>query len=479
MCAAVAWREARERLAQAGWYQSSYIMLPNQAPSIRSPFIESLPTETMLNVFDYLHTEEKLLPERDGKVSARSAFFPFGVATVCHRWRDILGLKAVYWDCVAIMLELCPDASVLRVCLDAFKQLKTIKLYLVYGDRVDISVSTENARCSSLIRLLAPHLSKCEVISVDVRYRSTIVAATRILDSLDARNLVELSLESEVTDSTNEALFTNFISPKLRTLSMDAKTFLAFSKAGKRKETGVRIKYVRYLHVTSYHPKDKSPHLERSQLISAIVRFTKTYGLVCQLYVRDVIFNPHETRQPGVIEMVDDVSFAAVDGRFLREFLSHFIPASYSQGRESTLSLARCHIVSPVFIRFIADIYLTEIDDSATILHLLKHWSGLSVQIYDCPGFTDNVLDVMAREYLCGGASMFIFKNCSISVSGARRFVSSMRPGGNFEELHVMGAPDMTDEDKYWFRDRVPDDLTWNGEVLKGEGLMDEFLDDN
>ncbi|EIW85758.1 hypothetical protein CONPUDRAFT_70481 [Coniophora puteana RWD-64-598 SS2] len=373
-------------------------------------------------------------------------------------------MKTTYWKSVVIMLDSTLEWSVIKICLDVFERLETIKLHLVSSDRADIDASLENTYYSLLMRLLAPHFHKCKIISIDVWYRSTIVAVSYFLNNLVARNLVKLSLLSYITDSAKDAAFTSFISPRLTALSVDAKTFVAFAEA--RGETGVEIKFGRNLSVTSYHPEDKSPNLTEPELISAIVRFTDTYGCLSDLAVEDVLFDRLDDNEPEYVRTVNDVSFVDMDASFLRAFFGYFDPP-WAEGDQGMLSLTHCRLDLPSGARFMADLVLTEIDDSATILRVLELWNGLTVDITDCPGFTDDVLDVMVRDYHCGYVSTFTFTNCPISVAGVRRFVSSRRPSDFFEELHVWGAPSLNDADRVWFKEKVPVELTWNDEVLK------------
>jgi len=245
---------------------------------------------------------------------------------------------------------------------------------------------------------------------------------------------------------------------------LDAQTFIGFAEA--EGEAGVEVDYGRNLSITSYHPEDESSTLTYSELICAIARFTETYGGLLHLAVEDVVFDGLDFGDPEWITTVSDVRFADMDASFLCAFFGYFDPPMNPNGG-AHLSFTRCQLDIPIAVRFIAELDLTGINNGATIMHALKDWDGLTVNISDCSGFTDDILDVMASDYLCDEVYTFKFRNCSISVAAMRRFVSSRSASENFEELYVWGAPTLSDEDKEWFKEKVPVKLTWNGEALK------------
>ncbi|EIW85746.1 hypothetical protein CONPUDRAFT_162870 [Coniophora puteana RWD-64-598 SS2] len=439
-------------------------MLVVPAPSLRSPSIATLPPETMLSIFDYLYMAEKVPLRYSGERYTSLALFPLRMITVCRRWRDILALKTMYWESVVVPLCILGLPSLTKVLIGAFTRLETIELYLVSDNRDIIEASAENAHLETMMRLLAPFLHKCKTISIDMCYRSSTVIASRFLNALVARSLVYFSLVSHVTDSIEETPFASFISPNLETLRLDAQTFIGFAEA--EGEPGVEVEYGRTLSITSYHPENESSTLTYSELICAIARFTETYGGLLNLAVEDVVFDGLDFGEPEWITTVSDVRFVDMDTSFLCAFFGYFDPPMNPNGG-AHLSLTRCQLDIPISVQFIAELDLTGINDGVTIMYALKEWDGLTVNISDCPGFTDDILHVMASDYLCDEVYTFKFCNCPISVAAMRGFIASRSASENFEELYVHGAPSLSDEDKEWFTEKVPVRLTWNGEALK------------
>ncbi|EIW85753.1 hypothetical protein CONPUDRAFT_135353 [Coniophora puteana RWD-64-598 SS2] len=431
--------------------------------------IMSLPPETMLNIFDYLHVGHKVTTDRTTKHYTSFALFPFSIALVCSHWRDIIAQKSEYWSSVVIMLDFSFDSSVMMTCLEAFTQLETIKLHLVSYDEVEVEPSAENALFGAFVRILAPFFHKCKTISVDVQYRSTIVAAARILDGLIAPDLDDLYLVSRVTDSTEDIPFTSLNCPKLKYVSMDAKSFVGFANANAQLETRIERNhdFGRVLSVFPYHPETESPKLTRSALISAITHFIDSYGPLEYLLIEDVRFDQLDFDVPEAITAGGNyVHLFDLDARFLSAFFANFDPPE-AEGDEGILSLTRCELDFPIAVPFMATLMLRDIDDTHTVLHALKFWDGLIVDVSNCAGFTDGVLDAMARERLCGEVVSLTVRDCPVSVAGVRGFVASRRQDETFQCLDVSGAPPLSSEDKEWFRERVFDEVLWNKEEIR------------
>ncbi|EIW85759.1 hypothetical protein CONPUDRAFT_142189 [Coniophora puteana RWD-64-598 SS2] len=355
--------------------------------------ILSLAPETMLGIFGFLY--------HDAKTSAcddPSAGFPFSPAHVCRYWLDILSLKPSYWSTIIVPLHLPLVPSILSIYSDVLGQQSTISECRIYCNSSPcLPSSTENSRINAAMRALAPHLHKCETISICPRYCSSTVLASRYLNGLDTERLVYFSLFCSETDTTEDAHFTSFTCTRLLWLYMDAKTLISFawsegSKCGEDFDGRLRV------YVKLYCPSNGPSYLAPSALITALVTLTKRSECIDCLNIDGVSFDKESVHPPALQDDINVITVELTDlhGAILREFFLRF-----EGGDGRIVQATRCTFDSPIIMQDVPILYLEGMDDGAAVLCALRHWDGTSLEIKNCPGFTDAALNMLTSEDLC------------------------------------------------------------------------------
>ncbi|EIW85814.1 hypothetical protein CONPUDRAFT_80215 [Coniophora puteana RWD-64-598 SS2] len=451
-------------------------MLPSAHSTLNSPLfpscsIQSLASETLLEIFDYLYKDAKRALKED--TYNASSLFPFGVASVCRGWLDVSILRSRYWVNAVIPLDFIILPPVMATYLAMFENQASPDAHVVFCDVAPIDPRTENARLDGVMRLLVPHLHKCKSIVLDTHHRSSIVLATRHLDTLVVRPLAKLALVSTISDTTQDAHFTSFACPDLAFLFVDAKTFVNFVASEGPK--GNAKDFAGELNITMYHPDSSSGpvELKPSELLKAIFELDSVhdFGWLSSLTIEGVTFDAEavEYDDDDIAEIlpdlhhVEDVYLTDIHSPFLRSFFISFQP-DFESGQERTVSLTRCSSDEPFEICNTGILELHEIGDGMHVMTAVKHWDGLELRVADSPGFHDAVLNTMTLEQLCPILSMLDVKNCPLSVRSLKRFVAARE--GDIERLRVSKGPELSIEDKLVLKESIPHGVIWNRERL-------------
>ncbi|EIW85765.1 hypothetical protein CONPUDRAFT_162877 [Coniophora puteana RWD-64-598 SS2] len=448
----------------------------------KAPFrprsIGSLAPETLLQIFDYLFQDAKLAMEDDQYDIV--SLFPFTTASVCRDWLGALALKATYWTNVVIPLDFPILPSIMTAYVDMIRHQTIVNVHVIYCElsTVHIKAGTERARVGSAMRLLKPHLPKCETIVIDTRYRSSVIVATDHLDCLTVDPLNKLALVSAVSDTVDESEFTHFTCPNLISLSIDAKTLVDFIASDGPKGNPRDHAAIKELNVTTYRAEVECglPELLSTEVVRAICDLVKEYGWLDTLTIEDIVCEDDgdvDGYSEGdeallmllmpIIRNVGDVYLTDLNGPFLHSFFIGFNPPN-DGGESRVVSLTRCSLHVPVTIRNTCKLKLYEMNDIKHVMHALAHWDGLHLSVEDCQGFGDPVLDTITLSGFCPTFGGLYIDNCPVSLPSMRRFVS-MREG-ELWRLKVSGGPELSEEDKQKFKDSISDGLTWNGEVI-------------
>jgi len=400
-----------------------------------------------------------------------SSLFPFAVASVCRGWLDVSILRSRYWVNAVIPLNFIILPSVMATYLATFENQTSPDAHVVFCDVAPISARTENARLDGMMRLLVSHLPNCKSLVLDTHHRSSIVLATRHLDTLTMHSLAKLALISTISDTTQDAHFTSFVCPNLAFLFIDAKTFVNFVASEGPK--GDAKDFAGELDITTYHPDSSSGpfELKPSELLKAIFEldFVHHFGWLSLVTIEDVTFDADavEYNVDDIAELIlpdlHDVYLTDIHGPFLRSFFISF-QTDFESGQERTVSLTRCSSDGPFEICNTGILELHEIGDGMHVMSAVKHWDGLELRVADSPGFHDAVPNTMTSEQLCPILSILDVKNCPLSVRSLKRFVAARE--GDMECLRVSKGPELSIEGKLVLKGSIPHGVIWNRERL-------------
>ncbi|EIW85756.1 hypothetical protein CONPUDRAFT_150537 [Coniophora puteana RWD-64-598 SS2] len=405
--------------------------MPTDPCSTPSFSIMSLGPETMLEIFDLLFTYAE-------KPYNSTAYTPQPLP-LCYR--------------LFIPLNYSIPQSVMTVYLNVVSLQKVVNVHIAYVNKGEaVEACKENARFDILMNCLGAHLRRCRTISIHTRYHSSILVATKRLDTLVLPQLFELSLVSYVTDTIADAGFTALECPSIASLSVDAQTLV--NLVGCLKKLPNPEKELDKIHVTRYCPHNGTSRLSPSSLISAISQLMHGHEGIFLLCIDNVTFGETSVWYSGPdLGIISYIQISDQDTEFLHPFFSALDPPWEAEDAGS-VTLTRCTLLYPVEICLTPEIMLREIGDSDSILNVLRGWDGFtpSLRLDDCSGLDDDVLETLVDEDLCPNTSRFDIHGCpGLSVDALQSFASSRVDGGRFEELHVSGGPVLSEEEKQWF----------------------------
>ncbi|KAH7924913.1 hypothetical protein BV22DRAFT_474168 [Leucogyrophana mollusca] len=144
-----------------------------------------LPTELLLIIFRMMfedtinmdmYIERGWLVERCGDDDILSpSLFPYAVASVCPRWRDIMSSVPVFWTRVVITVD--PDSTsplAIQSCFDWAGDLP-LRVFVTRNRNTSAFPDTgEVERVARVMELLRPHICHTEKLTFDVLHHSSL-----------------------------------------------------------------------------------------------------------------------------------------------------------------------------------------------------------------------------------------------------------------------------------------------------------------
>ncbi|KDR76859.1 hypothetical protein GALMADRAFT_139724 [Galerina marginata CBS 339.88] len=145
----------------------------------------------------------KLVRYWTGTDSRSPYLFPFNVAKVCTKWRDILSQFPVCWT--RIVFDVATDPTPLLEAFSWSKDLEGLEVVVFTSakhskDTDKETKARENQRVAAIARAFRPHAHQCKSISFDVVYESSLPPPS-IFFLREAPALEELTLECVIYDA--------------------------------------------------------------------------------------------------------------------------------------------------------------------------------------------------------------------------------------------------------------------------------------
>ncbi|TFK32258.1 hypothetical protein BDQ12DRAFT_692723 [Crucibulum laeve] len=226
---------------------------PEQPPA----HIVVLPTELLLMTFDFVYfdgltacdssscticigfpgetTHMVWQPTQD---LTSPSLFPYSLSSVCSRWRNIMSTVPKFWTRLVFFVDSEP---------------RNVQSYFAYSGDLPISVTVtrkfknrpdygpfEGKRAKMVMAALRPHIHRCESLSFDVKYSSSLPSLRHDFVG-EAPLLTKLILECKEDDGGPTGLLSThgyhdqsekFICSALTELTVDGRNFLEVTKDG-------------------------------------------------------------------------------------------------------------------------------------------------------------------------------------------------------------------------------------------------------
>ncbi|EIW82707.1 hypothetical protein CONPUDRAFT_142892 [Coniophora puteana RWD-64-598 SS2] len=443
------------------------------SPSLDLPISSaSLPTETLLAIFDYLF-------KIDGRrLSANPTLFPFSCALVCRRWHDVLCMQPIYWKRMAIALDSQQvSPSIVRDWANASRGMVN-HLYVFYRHKVIMDVHAEHEHVDAILREIFPFAvseSILETISINVSYRSTSILAGLHLNHASLPSLRNLQLESFIADTADPIQLDALSCKYLSNIVLDSKSIVdlySFSSAQSSPWASWKPRDPT-LRTARYRPAFNVPAVSPTTFTDALV-WLSDKGFK-NLYIVDVGFDEENTDQTTSppSSQVDFLHCEDIGGLYIAEHLTEL--------RASTMvTLVRCTLSSPLPTFSAWSLSLEGITDPSDIYRAIKRWLGQSLIIRNCPAFDDEFLARMAlfndvyherttfrdsegeSDFLCPMMTNLYITGPCCSVAALRGLVDARAKiaGRRIQRLSVYKGSALDAEDRAWIQ--ANSGFTWS-----------------
>lgn len=424
----------------------------------------------------------------DDQKTRSCAEFPFNVAGVCDRWREVVLKFPEYWT--LLVFDLAKDPEPLLGAFAASEDLPfSVEIFTTASDTSEIGKIQENNRARLIVQHLMPHLKRCISIVFDSKFASSLPSAVSIL-SWNPPGLAELILDYEIYDLPR--CYKGSIvdtqprptSLKLTKMTMCGSAFMDLIHFGtdwlESVMPSTHNSYMR-LHIRDFQFPAPNRHM-----IDEEYTFTKFIYLLHCFYPSGDLFLDNLSlsyRPHGLVELT---GMSNLSGRQLnivtfkdlsKDFLAEFFKVSALR-RASDIAFIRCSIPPISGPRIPAiDLNLQEVPPSTapilgddSLYNILSAWHRPGVlTVQKCPTFNDEFIGWLGEngrggDYEARGIITFAIHDCQNFTSGAlRQFVAAindpLRLGRNnrvdgdiLEALSVSGrGPRLEDEDHAWF----------------------------
>jgi len=453
--------------------------------------IHDLPIELLALIMDilYMNSTRKysLTGVRywvDNDLSDPSVF-PCSAANVCQLWRHIMAAVPHYWTQFALDLAL-KEPLPLDALWSKFLPFKV----LIFDSRLQFSDAQDNTdglpkeqeriAVGAITKALQPHLQRCEGLSYDVGYASSIPTLVFALEHCSEKlERLELDFLHDDREPTLQGCGPRFpVSsshswsfPELKHLSIDAKTFMIVASQFSLRwydliasSTSVALTLEISRH-TFLGETDDGPN---AQSLSQFFHYLAELPLVNILTLRDLSADPCATKS-NLVTLKQPLAAVHFEGTNLsRKFLSAFFKAFDLPEDEATF--VGCTFPSNSSMESSWGLTLKSLPMNSRFERCFQGWRGDELTIDRCPGFNDDTLDILAEisgyEDCCYASrvrSLTILNCRNFSYQALKELVlqrKRMAPILDFVEeikmLTVRGkVPRITKEELEWFEGNV------------------------
>ncbi|KII84095.1 hypothetical protein PLICRDRAFT_369097 [Plicaturopsis crispa FD-325 SS-3] len=451
--------------------------------------IGHLPTELLSIIFQMayrnLRETDTYCPQTTywpyGENLRSPSLFPYSLSNVCRLWQGIMADNPAYWTRLVVLVG--RDATHPRAFESQLTWSRgrpfTITVTRREHDDVD-PPDLEREQVAAITAIFKPHIHRARTITFDVLYSGSLPTLHQDFEGT-ATHLTSLQLKSSMTRglggcdldvATSIKPELQLECPKLQTLHLDGSNF----------RDAVRYKWLGlFSRATSVSISRFSPDDTMSLSLLQSLRALRAIRFLHSLEFRDVAFEMDSARADIVrYPSLLDLTFVRVAGELIQDVL-----LSIEHGFLESLTIIACPLVihDPDILPGIFYLNLEALSADENPLVCLQLWGassdgGHSLQIRDCPCFTDSVLTAMSRggrhdeHWICPRLSELEIRDCHhFSGHALRRMVeahwvasrkfSEMDPNLENGELQVSAIQSLTvtgcgeilsEEDQEWFK---------------------------
>jgi hypothetical protein len=433
-------------------------------PYPRHARVHDVPTELLLIIFKLVHAQEITEPSNntstkwpgiDADINS-PCLFPYAIAAVCSRWRDIMSLIPEFWTLAVIVVDLdstIPPATVMSWSRNL--PLEVVVTRIDFDGAVDVRHEQDQV-VSVMGALVRSHVNRSRKLYFNVKFSSSLPPFPDSFRGVWS-NLSHLFLQCQEDNGGSTDIWGSSTSmeqqlqyPALTSLVIDGRNY--YNACRKDLQWTIRCPFVFDLSISHYTPL--LGELFSSTTLTLPIIALPSLGA---LRINDLSLQPSPYNLvvafppgPGGYIQLSQIH----DFRFIADMLDLLHVAI-------NINLTRCAMGLPRG-RFNAggSLTLRDIEADEDLMPLLRRWDGVRLYVDNCPGFNDIVLDVMTTvdaEYFCAPfmAQLDIADCPNFSVAALKRLVSAKlqfvdggtQPG--IRKLRVSGlAPDISIEDQ-------------------------------
>ena len=436
-----------------------------------SAHIGSLPNELLLIIFKFVCMESRvclMAPPNDFPYETTWAtdqnvlspsLFPYAVASVCSRWRDILSTVPVFWTRIVILIDTNPTlSSAIQSYLTWTHDIPLDVIVMRMPGTFDEDDPDERVRVAAVMKLLGPHVHRCRSLQFDVTYSSSLPSLRQDFYGV-ACGLEELVLECRVDDGGNESSHTvehrTFEYPILRTLVIDCRNFMDSCMIDARPFNNVT-----HLQILHFSPSEgDGERLSLYRVLQTLQKFRELRSLT----LSDIEFDFASGSYPdsSFPLLPSTVTFEDLSGEIVAEF---FRVTNANPHDTIITSCSACSTDTSGTISS-SNLTLEEITAGPDLTKFLGDWHGHILSLQNCPGFNDSVLRMC--EVAAPNMSELRISDCPNFSVGALREMLDRRsklaaysdnqwdlpPFSPITVLTVEGCgPLISSEDLKWFQ---------------------------
>ena len=392
------------------------------------------------------------------------SLFPYALASVCSLWRHVMLSVPKFWGRVVILID--PPAPLSGVVSQFWssrdRQLDVIVTRSAFHDAVDRR--HERSQIAAIMDIIGSHIHRIRELHINVMFSSSLPFPTDFYGTATKLRVLELQSKEDDGGSDCESIslteHVKFLCPKLKSFVIDGRMF--YEACWGDAQWSRKIATVKSLTISHFQPRP-GESFSTDQLMRPLTALRS----LDTLRIVDTVLCP----SPKSIDDPDLpwVNYLDFDGLIDFRVMDQII---YLMVDPYNISFTRCGLehITDVFQHFGdgGELRLAEINHD--LAPLLRLWIGHALDIADCPGFNDVLLDTMASKengvFNCAKRlKTMTIRNCpNFSVVALRRFVQS-RPRWDLqvltsvtpfttpiEHVHLSGnVPIVSQADVAWF----------------------------
>ncbi|KIJ63522.1 hypothetical protein HYDPIDRAFT_112949 [Hydnomerulius pinastri MD-312] len=366
--------------------------------SSRSLSIHSLPNELLLFIFECLYSmhcdqvsmNDELVWELDADLLSPT-LFPFAQMRVCQRWRAVLLACSMFWTRIVIAVD--EDYTPVWRIKDQFlwSRDQPVDVFVTrHPGTYEQEDLCEKTRVAAILPLISRHLHRCRRIEFKLLHLSSLPEIRSLLSG-EASVLEDIGIDCHIEDVNEESVLPlpasepdiHISTPRLTSLTFDGRSF--FRSFVYRSDWFMHAPQLHNVFLTSYDVLSPNEVMSINDMLDVLSKLEDLWSLsVYSLPLLDADPN----RQLPSLE-ISELDFFHLTGS-----ITATIFACVSILPEE-VSVIECSFLG---VNFLAGIHF-HLEDISPEWNLSVPFSDIirvsEMDIVNCPGFTDDVLDVL------------------------------------------------------------------------------------